>query len=580
VVDPSGDAAVVWLGYQNPSDQVVRAATRPAGGEWSQPVALSAVGAQAAEPDVSIDPRGDVTAVWDGEVGWEEGMVEAATRPAGGGWSAAVELSDHSATAVSPQVVADAQGNVTALWTLDSPDREDGIVQSRVRPAGGEWSSETVDVSGSEGLATHPRIALDAEGNATAVWQRKDIPAASGFHYFVQAARRIDGTWSAPVTISREDGLAQNPELTVDPDGNATVVWNWSPLATGLPTGLQTRSDHADGSWGDTVFVATRPGGVEPSESDLQVAADPQGNVTVIWTGWAAPSFVVRAARRAADGTWSAPVDLSTGYSFLPRMAVDPRGDVTAVWSGLEGTTQAVRSRVFDSVAPEIRDLAVPATGVVGQPVAMSVDPFDLWSAVATSWDFGDGGSGSGASVSHCYASPGERTVTVTGTDAAENQASATAAITIEPNPALEPRENPCGSSVPPEAPAPAEERRAPDQPGPPRPPLITGLRQSSSRWREPGAPGRSQAPLGTVFRFGLDRAARVRLAFLRVVPGRRHQARGALAVAGAAGANAYRFQGTIHGRTLPAGRYRLRLNARADGLTSASAWISFTIVR
>src|SRR5262249_51166806 len=140
-----------------------------------------------------------------------------------------------------------------------------------------------------------------------------------------------------------------------------------------------TRSADAGGTWGAIGYVATRPGGLEPSESDLQLVADPQDNVTAIWTGWAAPNDIVRSARRSAAGTWGAPITLSTGYSFIPAMAVDPQGTVTTVWSGLEGTNQAVRSRVFDPVAPEIHDLEVPATGVVGRPVPMSVDPFDVW---------------------------------------------------------------------------------------------------------------------------------------------------------------------------------------------------------
>ena len=28
-----------------------------------------------------------------------------------------------------------------------------------------------------------------------------------------------------------------NPELAVDPDGNATVAWEWAPLATGTAGG-------------------------------------------------------------------------------------------------------------------------------------------------------------------------------------------------------------------------------------------------------------------------------------------------------------------------------------------------------
>jgi len=580
VVSPDGDAAVVWLGFGNGSKEVVRAATRPAGGAWSQPVALSDINGYAAEPDIAIDPQGNATAVWTIGPQFEYGFVQTAIHPAGGSWSQPVALSDESEAAALPHIASDSQGNLTAIWDSGG---EEGIIQSRTRPAGGEWSSAAVDVSGEDGLSSYPQIAIDGQGDVVAVWQQKDIHAGSGFHYFIQTARRAGGSWSTPLTISREDGLAMNPGLAVDPDGNATVIWVWGPLATGTATGLQARSGTAGGSWGGIVYVATRPGGLEPSESGIQLLADPQGNVTAIWEGWSAPNDIVRSARRTAGGTWSSPVTLSTGESLFPATAIDPQGTVTAVWSGRQGTTQAVRSRVFDRIPPELNDLEVPETGVVGQPVAMSVDPFDIWPPVATSWDFGDGGLGSGAAVSHCYSSPGEHTVTVTGSDQAANATSASRTISIEPDPTLAPGSKPC---VEPDAP---DEPGTPGGPGTPTgftghpgpgltAPVVSGLRQSSSRWRRRGAPGRSTLPIGTTFRFRLDRPAQVRLAFLQIAPGRNERARGEVEIVGKAGANAYGFRGKIRRRTLGPGRYRLLVTASADGETSTAASIEFTI--
>ena len=584
VVNPDGDAAVVWIGYAGGGKQIVRASTRPAGGDWSEPVALSDIEGYATDPDVAIDGQGTVTTIWSGsEGGWGYGVVKAASRPAGGDWSDPIELSD--GLALSPQVAADPEGNFTAVWTLVDPDREDGTIQSKTRPAGGEWSAEAVDVSGEGGLAREPRIAVGGDGDATAVWQGRDIPDVNGYLEFVQTARRVDGTWSAPVTISKDDGLAGDADVTVDGQGNATAIW----LYWGAARFVQVRSRAADGSWGDTVSLSTKSGGLEPEESDLQVAADPQGNVTAIWAAWAVPRMVVRSASRAVGGAWSTPVDVSgaTAYSIWPRMAIDPQGHATVVWSGVQGGTHAVRSRVFDPVAPELRDVTVPTSGVVGQPVAMSVDPFDVWSPVAISWDFGDGSSGSGAAVEHCYSSPGERTVTITGTDAAANAASASQTISIEPDPGLEPGSDPCGGPGP--GPGPDPDPDPDPRPGPgsgPNPapgsiaPVVSSLRQSSSRWRTQGVRRGSRLPVGTTFRFQLDRPARVRLAFLRVAPGRRGQVRGAVEMAGKAGPNVYAFRGKIRGRTLERGRYRLLVTALADGMTSAAASIGFTIAR
>jgi PKD repeat protein len=214
----------------------------------------------------------------------------------------------------------------------------------------------------------------------------------------------------------------------------------------------------------------------------------------------------------------------------------------------------------------------------------MSVDPFDVWSPVTTTWDFGDGASGSGAAVNHTYSSPGERTVTITGVDAAGNTTQTSQKITIDPAP----------------------ERPGPDpdpDPGPIVAPVVSNLKQSSSRWsRWPirAVDRQSRLPVGTTFRFQLNRAADVELAFSGIVTGRRvearcvkptkanrnkprckrYQARGTLTIAGRAGDNAYNFRGKINSHTLKPGRYRLLVTAFADGKTSAPASIGFTIAR
>src|SRR5207245_2126632 len=55
-VGPAGNAVVVWT-----EDGVVRAASRPAGGAWSAPATLSPVGVL---PRVGLDAAGSAIAVW------------------------------------------------------------------------------------------------------------------------------------------------------------------------------------------------------------------------------------------------------------------------------------------------------------------------------------------------------------------------------------------------------------------------------------------------------------------------------------------------------------------------------------
>jgi hypothetical protein len=60
------------------------------------------------------------------------------------------------------------------------------------------------------------------------------------------------------------------------------------------------------------------------------------------------------------------------------------------------------------------------------------VNPLDAWSGLgATTWDFGDGASAAGTAVSHAYATAGDKTVTVSSTDALNQTTTRTRTITV-----------------------------------------------------------------------------------------------------------------------------------------------------
>jgi hypothetical protein len=120
-------------------------------------------------------------------------------------------------------------------------------------------------------------------------------------------------------------------------------------------------------------------------------------------------------------------------------------------------------------------------------------------------------------------------------------------------------------------------------RPSPPPPPpvaVISHVRQSHRRWREPAHrraahASRRRAPVGTTFRFDLDRAAPVRLVFAR----RGHKsATGTLRMNGHRGTNAVRFFGSLTRRKrLKPARYTVAFSVPAR---PASSHLAFTIVR
>jgi hypothetical protein len=316
-LDPTGDATAVW-GRSNGTNDIIQAAIRPAGGSWSAPQDLSATGQNAEEPAVGVDAVGDAVAVWSRFDGTHF-IVQAATRPANGLFSAPQDLSQSGQDAVRQHVAVDANGDAFVDWR-----RFDGtnyIVQAAVRPAGGAWGAAQ-DLSAAGQTALQPDIAADARGDAVAVWKRSD-----GTNFIVQAAA--------------------------------------------LPMG---------GSWGAAQSLST-------------------------------------AGQNASD----------------PRIALDPFGDAVADWNRFNGTNDIVQAAGYDAAGPELNMLTVPSQGQAGTPVALSVSPFDIWSAVAsTSWSWGDGSAATaGTSVTHTYAAPGTYQITVTSTDHVGNTTSAQRTITV-----------------------------------------------------------------------------------------------------------------------------------------------------
>jgi hypothetical protein len=104
------------------------------------------------------------------------------------------------------------------------------------------------------------------------------------------------------------------------------------------------------------------------------------------------------------------------------------------VWQRSNGLRGVIQGAGYDAAGPQLRDLAIPASGVVGQVLVFGVSPFDVWSLPgATSWTFGDGATAPApdAQVSHTFVRPGTFNVGVTASDALGNVSSATRSVAI-----------------------------------------------------------------------------------------------------------------------------------------------------
>jgi hypothetical protein len=541
-VDDAGNGIAVFERFDGIHWRVA-VATRPVlSGAWSAPVDLSLPGQDARDARVAVDGGGGALAVWQRRNGlsW---VVEAATRSAAGAWGAPVQLSDGGADARSVQVALAPDGRAVVLW-----ERLTGLqsaVQASVAPSGGGPLGPAATLSQPGTSALSPRLAMDAAGNAVAVWQTFD-----GLHGAVRAADRPAGAaaWSPSVAVSPAGEDAREPQIGLDRAGGAMALW--SRLDAGLWSVRSALRAPGGGPWSAPATVSSGSGSSAPPAARLAIDASGAAAAIFAWRPPGASVGSMLGARRPAGGEWLAPVTLQEGDDLeAPDLSGDPGGDAAAVWSG----GGIVRAAAADAAAPVLGGLTVPATATAGAPVSFSATALDAWAGLAGGplWSFGDGVSVAGDAVGHVYDAPGVYPVTLVAIDALGNASRVGGQIAVAAPPA--PRAAP--TQVRPRSSAPTLRRLA-ALPGRLRPLVpATGCRAPAPVGLPPG--GRCRGGTGIQVRFVLSAPGPVALA-LR--PSGGGPALVGVRVAGRAGLNGVRLTGWARGRPLPRGVYRLTL--------------------
>jgi hypothetical protein len=110
-------AAVPAVGRAGAVAPAVRAPAAAAAG-WAGPVRLSAPGDLAASPRVTIGGRGTAVAVWAQlHGGGADYVVMTSTRPPGGSWTPPVALSAPGQFAFAPAVAVSPAGGAVVMWS-------------------------------------------------------------------------------------------------------------------------------------------------------------------------------------------------------------------------------------------------------------------------------------------------------------------------------------------------------------------------------------------------------------------------------------------------------------------------------
>jgi hypothetical protein len=348
-------------------------------GAWeAQPVRVDKSSTSGDMPRVAFDPAGNAIAVWEQTDASGVPSVWSSRRTPDGTWSTPVQLnaspiSTGGNTPPSPQLAVSADGSAIVVWQQLVP----GMVNlwaNHFAPGTG-WGGEQKIQANGKGTPHSPygdpRVAMDAAGNAVAVFsQDVGVPAATHPDGSTQvyANRYVAGMgWSGAVLLSADwvpnpdmnhsTAAAGLPRVAMDPAGDATAVWT---AVIGQGTNVQAaRYDTKSGQWTlpDTATtvssLGTCPCGANPN--DLDVAMDASGNAMAVWAeqSGTAVNAQIRAARYMTGSGWGPSTGLDAvqgGTDQSPRIAVDSSGNAAAVWYSSK-TPNVIYAAVFQGGA-------------------------------------------------------------------------------------------------------------------------------------------------------------------------------------------------------------------------------------
>lgn len=265
-MSPSGSAVVVWTQLDDGSTTQASlwGATYTPEGGWDIPQLIENDGDDnVVTPRVAIDRQANAVVVWTQDNGTRT-EVWANRNVAGTSWLVPERF--ESTNGAQPDVALDAEDNGVAVWQAGADtmaSRYDGRVG---------WGTPELVLSGTTGA---PHVAVDPRGNGVVVAQHEVVASRPG--RVVAAHYDPSAGWRKPVVIGALDvpAATSSPVVAMDALGNAIAVWDFHDAD---PIMLVTARYTPGSGWSPDAELVTPQSGQDP-----QIALNGQGKAWIVW---------------------------------------------------------------------------------------------------------------------------------------------------------------------------------------------------------------------------------------------------------------------------------------------------------
>lgn len=296
-------------------------------------------------PQVAVDLDGNIDIVWHDNCWIVDCGIGSPTTPYdifyrrwdGVTWTATLNISDVAgeANAREPAAVADTNGNVHIAWQddgdIDGSGFDRDVVHRIISGVTGQLGVASLVTVGSNNDDLKPRLAAAPDGTVHIVWERDVVSSNHDIYHAVWSA----GSWGVSLLISNdaEDGNSRNPDVAVDSQGVAYVVWqdNGDIAGSGTDEDIFLRTVTNGTVLGEIVLVTDD---ANDGESRVPaVAVGPDDSAHVVWheTGDIPPSGSdLDIWYRSFDPT-QPPVSRLSAYELVSGDAADGISDSPAI---------------------------------------------------------------------------------------------------------------------------------------------------------------------------------------------------------------------------------------------------------
>ena len=280
-------------------------------------------------------------------------------------WSKpATALSPADSSSRTPRISANDLGQAVGIWSyLSGPN---WVIQTSAFQ-GGQWQTKPTQISATGLDSGIPQIAINAQGSARAVWVQAGRQGVNGVMTAFFDATKSPGVWSTPQLVSSVSQEATAPQLLLDDNANAQLVYTQS---NGVRSQVIVRAIVGGELQKPQMISAATEEAAIP-----QISARGEGDFVVAWTSTSQGGQNSALVVQSSKGVLGPIISLGpvSSQAQLPALATDKLGVTTALWMETRGQSSQVFSRQLVDGVWGARTPLSPAGLVVNFPRIVSI---------------------------------------------------------------------------------------------------------------------------------------------------------------------------------------------------------------